>query len=113
MKDVLLYPLQNLNEYKEILSYIKNAEIVLSSSFHATSFSLIFKKQFFTILPDEHTNERIVDILNIRGLSDRIITENSDIKNSLARMLDYSVLADYDIQVRASKEYLERALEEW
>lgn len=96
----------------EILSYIKNAEIVLSSSFHATSFSLIFKKQFFTILPDEHTNERIVDILNIRGLSDRIITENSDIKKSLDRMIDYSVLSDYDIQVRASKEYLERALEE-
>ena len=53
-----------------------------------------------------------MDILNIRGLSDRIITENSDIKNSLDRMIDYSVLSDYDIQVRASKEYLERALEE-
>ena len=26
MKDVLLYPLQNLNEYKEILSYIKESD---------------------------------------------------------------------------------------
>ena len=53
----------------EILSYIKNAEIVLSSSFHATSFSIIFEKQFFTILPDEHTNERIEDLLNIKNKS--------------------------------------------
>lgn len=96
----------------EILSYIKNAEIVLSSSFHATSFSIMFKKQFFTILPDEHTNERIVDILNIRGLSDRIITENTDIKTSLDKIIDYSALTDYDIQIKASGEYLERALRE-
>ena len=26
MKDVLLYPLQNLNEYKEILSYIEESD---------------------------------------------------------------------------------------
>ena len=79
---------------------------------HATSFSIMFKKQFFTILPDEHTNERIVDILNIRGLSDRIITENTDIKTSLDKIIDYSALTDYDIQIKASGEYLERALRE-
>ena len=26
MKDVLLYPLQNLNEYKEVISYIEESD---------------------------------------------------------------------------------------
>lgn len=96
----------------EILSYIKNAELVLSSSFHATSFSLIFKKQFFTILPDEHTNERIVDILNIRGLSERIITEKTNIEDALDRRINYTEIADYSSRVNLSEKYLERALNE-
>lgn len=96
----------------EILSYIKNAEIVLSSSFHATSFSLIFQKQFFTILPDEHTNERIVDLLKIRGLSERIITEKTDLENALCKKINYSEIADYSSCVDLSEKYLERALKE-
>lgn len=92
----------------EILSYIKNAEIVLSSSFHATSFSLIFQKQFFTILPDAHTNERIVDLLQSRGLSDRIITEQSQ---SLDSRIDYRKIMDYSQRIADSKAYLKMSLQ--
>lgn len=95
----------------EILSYIKNAEIVLSSSFHATSFSMIFKKQFFTILPNQYTNERIVDILTTRGLENRIITGNSDIKQVLDGIIGYDTIPDYSDMIRRSKEYLQKALE--
>lgn len=90
----------------EILSYIKNASIILSSSFHATSFSLIFKKQFFCILPDEHTNERIVDLLTIRNLSDRIIFDGDDITKKLDSKINYNNLSDYDKFIKRSKEYL-------
>jgi hypothetical protein len=95
----------------EILSYIKNAEIVLSSSFHATAFSITFKRQFFTILPDQHTNERIVDILTIHGLENRIITEQSDIEQALDGIIDYYTITDYSNRISESKEYLQRALE--
>ncbi len=95
----------------EILSYIKNAAIVLSSSFHATCFSMIFNKQFFTILPDKHTNERIVDILKIRGLENRIIKEQSDIRQALDIEIDYNAIPDYSNRISESKEYLQRALE--
>lgn len=94
----------------EILSYIKNAEIVLSSSFHATSFSMIFKKQFFTILPDQQTNERIIDILTIRGLENRIITEQSDIRQVLDSVIEYEKVPSYSEKIFHSKEYLQRAL---
>ena len=90
----------------EILSYIRNAEIVLSSSFHATSFSLIFEKQFFTILPDVHTNERIENLLKIRGLSDRIITEASDLTIELNKQIDYAKISSYQLKVEESVNYL-------
>lgn len=91
----------------EILSYIRNAEIVLSSSFHATSFSLIFEKQFFTILPDIHTNERIVNILNVRGLSDRIISDSTNLASELLKKIDYSKINNYSQKIEDSISYLE------
>lgn len=93
----------------EMLSYIKNAKIVLSSSFHATAFSLIFQKQFFTILPGEHTNERITDLLEMRGLESRIITDATNLE-TLDSVIDYSKTNDYSEYIEKSKEYLQRAL---
>lgn len=94
----------------EILSYIKNAEIVLSSSFHATSFSIIFEKQFFTILPDEHTNERIEDLLNQFELSRRIISDNSNFETALNDVIDYDSVKPYSVFAEESKDYLREAL---
>lgn len=94
----------------EILSYIKNAEIVLSSSFHATSFSLIFEKQFFTILPDVHTNERIVNLLDVRGLSDRIIRDLSNLDTELNKTIDYSKVRSYENNIKESIRYIKDSL---
>lgn len=94
----------------EILSYIKNAEIVLSASFHATAFSVIFKKQFFTLLPDAHTNERITDFLETRGLDNRLITNDTNIFEMLDKEIDYDALKAYDEMIIQSKKYLQEAL---
>ncbi|MEG1861800.1 MAG: polysaccharide pyruvyl transferase family protein [Bacteroidaceae bacterium] len=90
----------------EIMNLIKHADIVLSSSFHATSFSLLFEIQFFTILPDAYTNERIVDLLKVRGLSERIITESSDIETELSKSIDYDSVFSYNDKIDAAKNYL-------
>ena len=58
---------------EEILGYILHADFVISASFHATMFSLIFNKQFAALLPGAKTNARIEDILKYVGLEDRII----------------------------------------
>ena len=94
----------------EMLSYIKNAKIVLSSSFHATAFSLIFQKQFFTILPGEHTNELITDLLEMRDLSNRIITDETLLEKTLDSVIDYSKTNNYSEHIKKSQEYLQRAL---
>ena len=95
----------------EILSYLYHADIILSSSFHATSFSLLFHKQFFTILPNPKTNERIVDLLTIRGLSNRIITESTDLTKRLSEKVNYDDIPDYKPYIDASCEYLKHSLE--
>ena len=47
---------------EDFLSYIKNAECVISNSFHATVFSILFSKQFVSF-PKEETNSRLTNIL--------------------------------------------------
>lgn len=74
---------------EEILGYILHANFVLSASFHATMFSLIFEKQFVTLLPGEHTNARITDLLNYVGLGNRVIHSEKDL-NQLESKIDYS-----------------------
>ena len=94
----------------EILSYIYHADLVLSSSFHATAFSLMFQKQFFTILPGEHTNERIVDLLNMRTLSHRIVTDQTSLDTLGDTPIDYQSIPSYEPFISSSKEYLKKAL---
>ena len=74
---------------EEILGYILHADFVLSASFHATMFSLLFNKPFATLLPGEKTNARIEDILSYVGLQDRILHSESDL-DCLTDDIDYS-----------------------
>ena len=90
------------------MSYIANAKIVLSASFHATIFSILFKKQFFTLLPGIHTNERITNILNKFKLNNRIVTD-FDTK-LLCDLIDYSKLKMISKEIEESKKYLLRCL---
>lgn len=53
----------------EFLSYIKNADYVVSNSFHATAFSLIFNKRFATFpLKTLPNKDRMVDLILSVGL---------------------------------------------
>lgn len=56
----------------EFLTYIKNAELVLTDSFHGTVFSILFNKNFVDILPSI-TGTRINSILELFNLENRII----------------------------------------
>ena len=56
----------------EFLGLIKHAEIVLTNSFHGTVFSILFHKDFYTIISKgKNTNSRQIDLLNNLNL-DRI-----------------------------------------
>ena len=55
----------------EFLDLINNAKCVLTDSFHGTAFSIIFKKNFYSIMDKRTPNTRITSLLSTLGISDR------------------------------------------
>lgn len=72
----------------EFLSYLKFADIVLTDSFHGTCFSIIYNKEFIDILP-EVTETRILSILKVFGLENRLVKNYSD-TSVLNEKIDYN-----------------------
>lgn len=58
----------------DFLALIKRAAYVVSDSYHATLFSVIFKRNFYVVPREQEIfNSRITDFLNTTGLTDRIV----------------------------------------
>lgn len=57
----------------KFLSYIKNAECMITDSFHGTAFAINFNVPFIEVLPHNNTGTRNMSILKLTGLTDRIL----------------------------------------
>lgn len=66
----------------QFLSEIYGAEYVITNSFHATVFSIIFEKKFITF-KTKKSFPRMLDLLNSLGLNDRVNNLNSNIDDSI------------------------------
>lgn len=90
----------------EFLGLFKNAEYVLTNSFHGTVFSVLFKKKFFVemISKDGRTNYRSKNLLKDLNLEDRII-ENIDINN-----IDTDTEINYDKSMEVLKKKREESI---
>lgn len=85
---------------KEFLRYVKDAEIIVTNSFHGTAFSLIFKKKFLCIAHSKR-NARLEGILTL--------TEN---EKKLIRMTDKNIeFSDYIINGEDAYKHLEGTIE--
>ena len=78
----------------KFVEYIKNAECICTDSFHASTFSLMFKKMFFTFRrftsnTTQSTNNRLDSLFKIAGAGSRIFTGNEDVKEALKTEIDY------------------------
>ncbi len=95
----------------EFLSEIENAEYVLTNSFHATVFSLIYEKPFISMLHSS-TGARTSDLLKSVGLESHIVynTENfHDIHQFDIEDKDELRRRIHDLQ-KTSYDFLHRAL---
>lgn len=70
----------------EFVRLIKNADYVFTASFHGLAFSIIYGKQFFTSF--KTNSERASSLLNLLGLTDRLLPVQSEIPQSFTR-IDY------------------------
>lgn len=95
----------------EFISLIKNAKLVITTSFHATVFSVIYNIPFYSLLLGE--GNRISSILNDLNLKNRIIKENFDKKLINADFnLDFTQANQLlDVERQRSFKYLKKALE--
>lgn len=91
---------------KDFVWYIRNAEYVVASSFHATAFSLIFKKNL-CVVPHKQTGARVLDLLNGLKLSDQCIwNESYELRNT-----DYTIAEKIiSEKTEMSKAFLKEAL---
>lgn len=96
---------------EEILGYILNAEFVLSASFHATMFSILFNKPFASLLPGTNTNARIEDILKLTGLEGRLVNDNKSLE-CLTENIDWQPVNEIIEKFKAeSQQALKSALD--
>lgn len=94
----------------DFLSYIDNAALVLSSSFHGTAFSMIYNKPFYVF--GGMKDSRISSILKIANIEDRSIESFGDVERVSLDTVDFSVVNEIICNEREkSKNYLKNALE--
>ena len=80
---------------QEFLGLIKNAELIITDSFHGCVFSIIFQKNFWTFqrhskTDPENMNSRLDTLFDIFGIEDRFIKKDSMIsEEKLMQPLDY------------------------
>lgn len=91
----------------EFLALIDNAACVIASSFHATAFSVILEKEFYTFnLKGYNNSSRMQDFLSSIGLQDRMNPANSSLYNIEWNGVS-SILAD---KIQTSKLFLRNRL---
>ena len=61
---------------KNFLSYVKNAECMITDSFHGTAFAINFNTPFVEVLPNNNTGTRNMSILRLTGLSNRVLKDD-------------------------------------
>ena len=74
----------------EFVNYIKNAEYVVATSFHATAFSVIFNKKFF-IVPHRKTGARVINLLDKLEIKGRTFKTLNEFKS-----IDYNFDINWD-----------------
>ena len=93
---------------EEFVTLIKNADAVVTNSFHGTIFSIIFEKDFY-IITRLNRNSRMENILSIVDMKDRLIENVEDIDN--VKIQDYKKAKEnLAKEAQFSKNFLNDAL---
>ncbi len=93
------------------LSSLLSAEYVVTDSFHGVAFAILFNRPFVAISNPERGASRISSLLNLFGLSDRLVGSNTDLEACLSAKIEFgAVNEELQRQRELSIELLRRAL---
>lgn len=76
---------------QEWLWFFKNAEYVVTDSFHGACFSIIFKKKFIVIRNNKRGGLRFTSLLGRFGIMERLVESEEEVVNTdkLEAPVDY------------------------
>ena len=101
----------------EVLAYFRNAEEVITDTFHGSIFSVITHRPFTTLIRKSVGNsygneEKLSDLLNRLGLTERMTTKVEDTERINQRPIDYEKVDDVlQKQREVAKKYLQKNIE--
>ena len=68
----------------------RDAQFVVTDSFHGTVFSIIFNKPFVAILNSKRGSSRFISLLSVLGLENRLISTTNDLLEEHLKPIDYT-----------------------
>ena len=93
----------------QFISLVKNAQCVITTSFHGTAFSIILGTSFYTLRLNDGADGRVENLLTQLGLLDRFIDAKAELINY--ESIDFStVWLKLEKQRQASLNFLEMSL---
>lgn len=94
----------------EVLAYIKNADYVITDTFHGTVFSIKYQIPFATIIR-ESNKQKLEDLLTLFQLEKRQILQLNQLKTILNCQINREDISDkINSERMAAKKYLEKIL---
>lgn len=100
----------------ELLAYVKNADYVITDTFHGTIYSIINNKQFVSFIR-KSTNgsygnqEKMTDLLQRLGLLKRGIFESKELETVIEQSIDYNEVEKLrKIEIENAINYLKKNL---
>lgn len=99
----------------EVIAYFKNADFVISDTFHGTILSVITHRKFATVIRDgsNGNSQKLTSLLEDLNLKDRLLTSGEDLEKVLTSEIDYeSVDKILQRERQRTEEYLKMCLDE-
>ena len=91
----------------ELLGYVKNAECIVTDTFHGTVFSIKYNKKFISLIR-ESNQQKLGGLLKQFGLYDRAVFDMSTLNSVMGNVIDYKkVNSLIQKEQEKSKEYLD------
>lgn len=87
----------------DFVSLIRYARYVITASFHALAFSIIFKKPFVVVKTGQASDVRFVNLLDALGVTDVCLKRAEEI--DIPKQVDYSIIAESLETLRTNSEY--------
>lgn len=83
----------------EFVQLIRDSEMVIASSFHATAFSVLFHKNIIAV-PCSGTGGRITELLSTLSLENQVVSSYNNYINKEFKSIDYNKVDNILMQLR-------------